>query len=555
MSDSQNDKADLGAHIEDVSVRLSRTATWSGIETQSAYSPADIADQDYARDLGDPGQFPYTRGAYPQMYRSRMWTLRNIVGYGAPEDTREGIGNALKMGTAGINVVLDTLSQEAIDPDHPALSADAGQEGCSLPTVRDLEILLAGIDVTQTDVAWHSTMMIYPLVVAMARRQGRDLARLQGSHMPDHLQLRLAGWSERIVPAELGHRTTVDCIDYSVRHSPRWALGCPQAYDLRERGATPSQEIALGMAIVKRTLHDLGARGLHADQIAPSMAWVSGTDIDLFEEVAKFRALRRVWARTLREQFGAQDPRSLRLRVACHTSGRALVHPQPLNNLARATVQTLAAILGGVQSVETCTYDEPVCIPTEQARELATRTQQILAHEAGVARTADPLGGSYYVESLTNRIEADALALLARIEETGLIRAIEDGTVEGLMDENNYRVRQELDRHERIVVGVNKFVPKDDAPPKRFRFDPARMDAHLRRFAALKAGRDARVLKEKIDALHRVAQRRENAHPAMIEALMADASIGEVWGTVRVASGLPYDPFRAIESPFEPPQS
>jgi methylmalonyl-CoA mutase N-terminal domain/subunit len=242
-----------------------------------------------------------------------------------------------------------------------------------------------------TDVAWHSTMMIYPMVVAMATKQGKDLSRLQGSHMPDHLQLRLGGWGESIVPAGLGHRTTVDCIEYSVRHTPRWALGCPQAYDLRERGLSAAGEIAVGMAIVNLTITDLTARGLHIDRVAPSFAWVSAVDVDLFEEIAKFRALRRVWARTMKERFGAQDTRSMRLRVACHTSGRSLVYQQPLNNLSRAAVQTLAAILGGVQSVETCTFDEPICIPTEEARELATRTQQILAHEVGAARTADPL--------------------------------------------------------------------------------------------------------------------------------------------------------------------
>lgn len=508
---TERDPSDIKAHLEDVSVKLSRTATWSGIETQAFYGPKDVPQQDYARDLGDPGHYPYTRGAYPQMYRSRMWTLRNIVGYGAPEDTREGITSALKMGTAGIDVVLDTLTQEAIDPDHPALSADAGQEGCSVPTVRDLETLLHGIDVTQTDVAWHSTMMIYPMVVAMALKQKRDLSKLQGSHMPDHLQLRLAGWSEAIVPAGLGHRTTVDCIEYSVKHSPRWALGCPQAYDLRERGVPASGEIAVGMAIAKQTLRDLEARGLPVDKVAPSMAWVSGADIDFFEEIAKFRALRRVWARTMKEQFGSTDPRAQRLRIACHTSGRSLVYPQPLNNLARAAVQTLAALLGGVQSLETCTYDEPICIPTEDARELATRTQQILAHEVGAARTADPLGGSYYVESLTNKVEADALELLQKIENIGLVKAVEDGTVEALMDDYNYRIQHELDRQERIIVGVNKFQPKEQPTPKRFKFDPARMATHVRRFKELKAGRDTTLLNAKIDALYRVAHARENA--------------------------------------------
>jgi methylmalonyl-CoA mutase N-terminal domain/subunit len=552
-SNSDRSAADIAAQLEDVSVKLSRTATWSGIETQNAYGPADVEGMDYSRDLGDPGEYPYTRGAFPEMYRSRMWTLRNIVGYGAPEDTREGIEKALKLGTAGVNIVLDTLSQEAVDPDHPAFSPDAGQEGCSLPTVRDLEVLLAGIDVTRTGVAWHTTMMIYPLVVAMAKKQGKDLSQLIGSHMPDHLQLRLSVGNESTVPTALGHRTTVDCLEYSSKNTPRWSLGCPQAYNLRERGVPASGEIALGMAIVKLTLRDLAARGVGVDQVAPSMAWVSGADIDFFEEVAKFRALRRIWARTMKEQFGSQDARSQRLRIACHTSGRALVYPQPLNNLARATVQTLAALLGGVQSLETCTWDEPICIPTEDARELATRTQQILANEVGAARTADPLGGSWYVESLTNQVEADALGLLEKIEGIGLIKAIEDGTIEGLMDDYNYQFKKEMDRGERIVVGVNKFIPKPEPAPKRFSFDPKGMLAHLERFRALKVGRDQTLLKEKIAQLYRAVRSGENAHPAMIEALIADASIGEVWGTVRVASGLAYDPFRVVESPFTYP--
>lgn len=553
MSADSRDSFDMPSQIDEMSVRLSRTATWSGIETQPSYGPGDSANLDYKRDLGDPGQYPFTRGSYPQMYRSRMWTLRNIVGYGSPEDTRDGLEKALKMGSAGISITLDTLSQEAIDPDHPALSADAGQEGCSLPTVRDLEVLLAGIDVTTTDVAWHSTMMIYPLVVALATRQRKDLSKLQGSHMPDHLQLRLGGWGERIVPAALGHRTAVDCIEYSVRHSPRWALGCPQAYDLRERGLPAAGEIAVGLAIVRQTLRDLQARGLHVDSIAPSLAWVSASDIDFFEEIAKFRALRRMWARTMKEDFGAQNPRSQRVRVACHTAGRSLVYQQPLNNLTRAALETMAALLGGVQSIETCTYDEPVCIPTHEARELATRTQQILAHEVGAARVADPLGGSWYVENLTDRVEADARALLEKIEAAGLIHAIEDGTIESWMDDYNYRMQRELERGERVVVGVNRFTPKDSPPPQRFSFDPQRMQAHIGRFRARQAARDRGPLEARISDLYRVAQRRENSHQAMIDALLADASIGEVWGTVRVANGLPYDPFLALKSPFSYP--
>jgi methylmalonyl-CoA mutase N-terminal domain/subunit len=540
----------FGAEVDEDSMKLSRTATWGDLETKASYGPADTAGIDYDRDLGDPGSFPYSRGSYAQMYRGRMWTLRNIVGYGAPEDTRDGIAKALSVGTAGVDVAVDNLTAEALDPDHPAVTADVGLEGCSLPSLRDIERLLDGVDITRTDVAYHSTMMIYPMIAAFAVKTGTPLDKIQGSHMPDHLSLTLSGWGEKIMPADLAHRATVDCLEYAATHSPRWALGLPQAYDLRERGLSPAGEIAVGMAIVNATLTDLAARGVSVDQVAPSMAWVSITDVDLFEEVAKFRALRRVWARTMSERFGAKDPRSMRLRIACHTSGRSLTHQQPLNNLARATVQTLAALLGGVQSVEACSWDEPVCIPTHEARELATRTQQILAHEVGAARTADPLGGSWYVESLTNDVEASALKTLGTIEERGLVKSVRDGYVESLMDDYNYRFERELASGERIKVGVNRFMAGQQEDPPRFKVDPENIERHVRRFAELKASRDQAALRARADDLYNVTRRGDNPVEAMIAALIADASIAEVWGTVRLAHGYPYDPFTVLESPF-----
>lgn len=239
----------------------------------------------------------------------------------------------------------------------------------------------------------------------------------------------------------------------------------PQAYDMRERGLTPAGEIAVGMAVINQTLTDLIARGLSVDQVAPSLAWVSTSDIDFFEEVAKFRALRRFWAKTMRERFGSQDVRAQRLRVACHTSGKSLVYKQPLNNLTRTAIQSLAALCGGVQSLEACTFDEPVCVPTHEARELATRQQQILANEVGAARVADPLGGSYYIEALTDQIEAAAIEMLAKIERIGVLRAVADGTIERMMDEQNLALQRELDDGERIMVGVNRYVPAEEPSP------------------------------------------------------------------------------------------
>ncbi|MWV29295.1 methylmalonyl-CoA mutase family protein [Aurantiacibacter rhizosphaerae] len=538
-------------NLEELEVKLSRTKSWGGIETENSYGPADTSDADYAEKLGDPGTFPFTRGAYPKMYRSRMWTLRNIVGYGAPEDTRDGLEKVLASGGTGINIVVDPLTTQSIDPDHPSFGPEVGLEGCSLPTANDIDRLLDGVDLSKIDTAWHWAAMAYPMVAAVHVKRGQPLETLQGSSMPDMLQETLSGWGERLVPTVLGHKTTVDEIEYSVQNSPRWALGMPQAYDLRERGLTPAGEIALGMAFINKTLEDLVERGLHVDQIAPSLAWVSTSDIDFFEEVAKFRALRRFWATTMKDRFGAQDVRSMRLRVACHTSGKSLVYKQPLNNLTRTAIEGFAALCGGVQSLEVCTFDEPVGVPTHEARDLAIRQQQILANEVGAARVADPLGGSWYVEALTDAVETEAKAMLDQIEKIGLLKAISDGTIEQMMDDHNLKIQRELDDGERIVVGGNRFMPEEEPAPQRFTFDRTNTENHIRRFIALKGSRDQDRWRDALRTVHSVAKSGGNPIGPMIDAFVADASVGEVWGSIRVAHGLSYDPYDTLEAPLD----
>lgn len=535
--------------IEDLQVKLTRTKSAGGIETDPFYRPP-APDAEYSAKLGDPGSYPYTRGAYPEMYRSRMWTLRNIVGYGAPEDTREGLEKVLASGGTGVNVVCDSPTNQSVDPDHPVVAPEVGLEGCSLPTMRDVDRLTAGIDLAKTDTAWHWTTSAFALVAATHVSRGGDLAELQGSNMPDLLHERLSGWGERVVPAELGHRSTVDQVEFCVRQTPRWALGLPQAYDLRERGLTPAGEIGVGMAIVIATVEELIARGVGVNQAAASLAWVSTSDCDFFEEVAKFRALRRFWARTMSERFGATEPRALRLRVACHTSGRSLVYKQPLNNLTRTAIQSFAALCGGVQSLEACTFDEPICVPTHEARDLAIRQQQILAEEVGAARVADPLGGSWYVESLTDTVEAEAVGILQKIEEIGVLEAVKNGYIERMMDDHNLKVQHELDQGERIVIGLNRFVPEDEPAPQRFTFDAANTRAHLQRFSELKQQRDQNRWKSSLRTLCRSAREGTNTTPHMIDALLCDATIGEVWGTFRVGMGYSYDAFGVREAPL-----
>lgn len=535
--------------IGDVSVRLSRTATLSGIETEPLYGPAERTAA-YDEKLGDPGQFPFTRGAFPQMYRSRMWTLRNIVGYGSPEDTADGIDSAIELGSAAVDVVFDVVSTQGLDPDHPVLRDDVGLDGASVSSLHDLDRLLRNIDVTKTDVAWHVTYMIYPMVVAHARRHGLALAELHGSHMPDYLRSNLDGGGQKFFSAAFGQRLATDTLEFAARNTPRWACGIPQAYNLRERGCTPVMEIAIGLAIARQTFGALAERGINVEDVASKMAWVSNSDIDLFEEVAKYRALRRMWARMMKEHFGARSERSLRLRIACHTSGRSLVYQQPLNNITRAAMETLAAILGGVQSVETCTYDEPIGIPTHGARELATRTQLILAHEVGAARTADPLGGSYYVEALTDELESRATTLLEEIENHGLIQGIDDGWLESLMDEENLRRLQEMDAGERIVIGVNAFTSGSAQPPARFKVDQASIEAHVKRFVAEKAARDPEVVRAALQGVFDSVRGGRNTQDAMADAYLANATSGEISGTQRLACGVKYDPFDALASPY-----
>ena len=545
------DKLTSPSASQNVEVKLTRTRTWGGSETKASYTPDDIPGFNYARDLGNPGEYPYTRGSYAQMYRSRMWSLRAIYGYGAPEDTREGLTLAVEQGLKGFSIVVDPVTQQCMDPDHPAFGPEIGLDGASIACVRDVDLLLKDIDLAKVDVAWHSGPMAYPLVAGLAIKRGMAIKDIQGSHMPDLLQQTISGWGNRLLPADFAHRITVDSIEYVVRNSPRWALGMPQGYDMRERGMTPSGEIAVGMAIVIATLDDLAKRGMGVDEVAPSLAWVSIADIDFLEEIAKFRALRRYWARTMKERFGAKDPRSMRLRMACHTSGRSLVYKQPLNNLARVAIQSMAALLGGVQSLDCCTFDEPIGIPTHEARELAIRTQQIIASEVGVARTADPLGGSYYIEALTNEVEAGATEILAKIEKIGILKAIRDGYVEQMADEHNMAYEKELDTQERVVIGLNKFVPDSEPAPQRFQFDPANTKKHVQRLVDLKKTRDNTVVAERLRRLHHAARDGRNAHQEWIDALVADASIGEVWGTLRVANGLPYDAYNVIRAPFD----
>lgn len=535
-------------HEKLTTVNLSRVDTWGGLPTKSHYTADDLPEDHNPHER--PGEFPFTRGAFPEMYRSRMWSMREIVGYGSPEDTREGLERALENGAAGMNVVDDLPTKWAVDPDHPLFRDDVGVEGVSLPSLRDGERLLEGVDLSKIDLAWHSISLVYPLTVAVHKKRGQPLTNLLGSHMPDYLHQVISGWGAKLVPGNMALRMTADCVDFASRETPQWSLGVPQAYDVRERGVTPAQEIAIGMAIVVTCLDEIVARGRSVDEVASRMAWVSTSDVDFFEEVAKFRALRRIWARTMKERYGAQSERAMRLRIAVHTSGKSLVYHQPLNNITRAAIETFAAICGGVQSVETCTWDEPISIPTNEAKELALRTQQILAHEVGAPRVADPLAGSYYVESLTSAVEKEALSFLEQIEERGLLEAIDSGWLEAEIDRFNVEYADELQSGERIVVGLNAFRPTNESPVNRFAVREASIEEHVARFVSFRDSRNMTPVKEAAQRLFDITRQGGNPYPAIVDALIADVTMSEVWGTLRQAFGHPYDAFGVMTSPF-----
>jgi methylmalonyl-CoA mutase, N-terminal domain len=554
-SNRQNsqDEALLRAYFE----KMERPTTWSGLPTKPFYSPSDIGDLDYRRDLNDPGEFPYGRGVYADMYRGRLWTRREVCGFGSARDTNQRMRFQITQGVSGLSIIDDNNGSLTIDADHPMAVAEAGLQGVSVNSLRDMEELFDGIPIDKVSVSFDLSgldcIVWMAMYVAVACKRGVDLAALRGTIQNDTLHFQFCGYGNSC-PVDLGLKSSVDIIEFCARQMPLWYTGNANLYDMRENGLDAPQEVAFGLSLAATYIEKAVERGLDVDEIAPRRAFYCSSHIDFFEEVAKLRAARRMWSRLMRDRFGAKDPRSLQFRFGVHTAGVSLYSQQPLNNAIRIAYEALAAVLAGAQSIHTCSYDEPIGLPTETSQSLAIRTQQIIAYETGAARVADPLGGSWYVESLTNQIESKARELMTEIEKQGgMVAAIKSGWVLRELESAALRCQTEIENGEKIVVGVNAFrSAREASTPGGVHQAPAGQgEAIAASVRELRRSRDQRQVAEALLRLHDRARggNQVNLLPALIDTAGAYATLGEMMGTIRVAYGQPYDPMGVLEPP------
>ncbi len=521
--------------------RKKRFETHSGIEVKRLYTPLDTQGIDYVRDLGFPGSYPFTRGVYPTMYRGRLWTMRQYAGYATAEETNARFKYLLEQGQTGLSVAFDLPTQTGYDADHPMALGEVGRVGVSISSLEDMERLFEGIplDKVSTSMTINATApVILAMYIAVAKKQGVDPKVLDGTVQNDILKEYVARGTY-IFPPDPSMRLTVDIMEYCSRELPRWNSISISGYHIREAGATAVQELAFTLANGIAYVEAAVKRGLDVDSFAPRISFFFGAHNNLFEEVAKFRAARRLWARIMRERFGAKNPASWMLRFHTQTAGCTLTAQQPLNNIIRVTIQALAAVLGGTQSLHTNSYDEALALPSEEAVRIALRTQQIIAHESGVTDTVDPLAGSYYVESLTREIEERAEEYIKRIDAIGgAIKAIESGYIQREIMESAYRYQKEIEARERIVVGVNEYVIEEEKRTlKLLKVDPAVRERQIARLQEVRRRRDNAKVAELLAKLEEAARGSDNLMPIILECVEAYATLGEICDVLRKVFG------------------
>ncbi len=520
--------------------------TESGLPFRPVYTAADLADFDPAVALGESGGFPYTRGVYPGMYTTRPWTMRQYAGFGTAAESNARFRELIAHGTTGLSVAFDLPTQMGIDSDAPLAAGEVGKVGVAIDSIDDMRVLLDGLplDEVSTSMTINAPapllLLLYQLV---AEEQGVDRARLTGTIQNDVLKEYIARGTY-IFPPAASLRLVSDTFAYCREQLPRWNSISISGYHMAEAGATPAQEVAFtlanGVAYVEAAL----AAGLEVDQIGPRLSFFFVARTTLLEEVAKFRAARRIWARLMRDHFGARDPRSCMLRFHTQTAGVQLTAQQPEVNLARVTVQALAAVLGGTQSLHTNAFDEAIALPTPKAARLAVRTQQVLAYETDVTETVDPFAGSYVVESLTDDLEAEVSRLMSAVAERGgAVAAIEEGYQKGEIERSAYAVAQEIDSGERVVVGVNRFAIDAEDLYEPLRLDPAVEAAQTDRVRRLRDERDASAVRKALDEVRALAAGPTNVLPALKQALAVHATLGEVCDALRDVWGV----YRPVE--------
>jgi methylmalonyl-CoA mutase, N-terminal domain len=521
-------------------VQQKRSATPTGLPMEPVIGPGELEGWDSERDLGFPGQFPFTRGVYPTMYRGRLWTMRQYAGFGSAVDSNRRYRYLLSQGQTGLSVAFDLPTQIGMDSDHALATGEVGKVGVAIDSLEDMQMLLDGIPLERisTSMTINSTAAILlALYVAVAKQQGASLARLAGTVQNDILKEYIARGTY-IYPLRPAMRIVTDIFGWCRRELPNWNAISISGYHIREAGSTEVQEIAFTLANAIAYVESAVAAGLQVDEFAPQLSFFFNSHNEFLMQIAKFRAARRLWARTMRDRFGAKDPRSLMLRFHAQTAGSSLTAQQPENNLVRVALQSLAAVLGGCQSLHSNGLDEALALPTERAALLALRTQQIIAQETGVANTVDPVAGSYVIEKLTSEIESGAQDYISKIDALGgMLRAIEAGYPQMEIQKSAYEYQQAVERGEQVVVGVNRFQAEEEQTIPMMRIDPEIERSQIARLNALRARRDAAKSRAALEEVEARARGTQNLMPAILTAVEAHATVGEISDALRRAFG------------------
>jgi len=512
----------------------------SGIPIKEIYRAEDLEGFDPEKKLGEPGHPPFTRGVYPNMYRGRLWTMRQYAGFGSAEDTNKRFLYLLSQGQTGLSVAFDLPTQLGYDSDHPLAEGEIGRTGVAVSTLEDLSIVFKGIDLgrVSTSMTINATApVLLAMYIVIADMNGVSREKLSGTVQNDILK-EFAARGNYIYPVEPSMRLVGDLIEFSAKHLPRWNPISISGYHYREAGATAVEELAFTFADGIAYVEEVRRRGIDVDKFAPRLSFFFNSHNYFFEEVAKFRAARRIWYRIMKDRFGAKNEKSMRLRFHTQTAGSALVAQQPLNNIIRVTLQALAAVLGGTQSLHTNSFDEALALPTELSATVALRTQQIIAYESGVADSVDPLAGSYLVEKLTDQIEEAVWELLKQIDEIGgAVEAIKSGFFQKRIEESSYRYQMEIENGERTVVGVNSFTVDEEPNIELLKVDPEVERRQLERLQSYKKNRNQDKVLKSLDRLKKAAISNENLMPLIIDAVKNRATLGEISDALREVWG------------------
>jgi methylmalonyl-CoA mutase N-terminal domain/subunit len=526
--------------------RKDRFATVSNHEVDDLYTPVDVGEMDYEAELGFPGEFPFTRGPYATMYRGRTWTMRQFAGFGTATETNERFHYLIEHGQTGLSTAFDMPSLMGKDSDDPLSDGEVGKEGVAVDTLRDMEVLFDGIDIAEVTTSFTinpSAPVVFAMYVALADNRGVPREQLDGTFQNDMLKEFIAQ-KEWVVPPEPSLKLVTDTVEFAAAETPKISPISVSGYHIREAGSTAIQELAFTLADGFAYVEDAVDRGLAVDEFAPQLSFFFNSHNSLFEEVAKFRAGRRIYARVMDEWYDASEPASKRMKFHTQTAGQSLTAQQPLNNVVRVTIQALAGVLGGTQSLHTNSYDEALALPSEESVRVALRTQQIIAEESGAADAIDPLGGSFFVETLTNEIETETMAYLEEIREMG-DGSVRDGVLEGIeqgyfhreIGDASYEYQERVEAGEETVVGVNKYTMEEDTRPDVMHVSEEVQERQLERLARVKEERDDEAVAAALDDLRAAVDAGENVMPVLVDAVKAYATMGEIMSVFEAAYG------------------